>query len=248
MKKRLDVLLVERGLAQSRDRAQALILSGDVLVNDVPCTKAGTPIPEEAAIRLRKDDFPYVSRGALKIIAALDTFVISPAGRVAMDIGASTGGFTQVLLERGAEKVVAVDVGTNQMDWKIRSDPRVVCLEKTNARYLEWESVGHKIDVIVMDVSFISIEKILPALLPFFRDTTDLAALIKPQFEVGRDEVGKGGIVQDEAARQAAVERVTKTALGLGLERRGLINSPITGTDGNIEYLAHFRMGLSRGV
>jgi len=240
-KKRLDVILVERGLAQSRERAQSLILSGNVLVKDQPCTKAGTPFPGDVEIRLREKDHPYVSRGALKLKKALEEFRVAVDGKIGLDVGASTGGFTQILLLGGAVKVFAVDVGHNQMDWSIRSDPRVVCIEKTNARSLEFSLIGQKVDVIVVDVSFISLEKIFSALIAFMTEDTDLVTLVKPQFEVGREEVGKGGIVQSEAARDEVNERLSEFAGGLGLIRRGLIKSPITGTDGNIEYLAHWK-------
>ena len=240
-KKRIDVLLVERGLVQSRERAQALILAGKVLVADTPCTKAGASFPEDVAIRLREADHPYVSRGALKLKAALEVFGIKVSGKVAADIGASTGGFTQILLEAGAVKVIAIDVGFNQMDWKIRNDPRVECIEKMNARNLTEDVIRQKVDVAVVDVSFISLDKILPSLLPFVVPDGDVVSLIKPQFEVGRDDVGKGGIVTSAAARAESVERITQVAKTLGWERVGLIDSPITGTDGNIEYLAHWQ-------
>jgi len=242
LKKRLDVLLVERGLSMSRERAQAMILTGDVLVNDTPCTKSGTSFPENVAIRLRKPDHPYVSRGALKLERALDEFKIDVTGKVAMDIGASTGGFTQILLLRGAVKVFALDVGHNQMDWSIRTDPRVVCLEKINARSLEYPVIGQKVDTIVVDVSFISLRLIFPALIQFMKPETDLISLIKPQFEAGRSEVGKGGIVQSEEVYQNVIKTITETAQDLGLIRQSLINSPITGTDGNREFLAHWRL------
>jgi 23S rRNA (cytidine1920-2'-O)/16S rRNA (cytidine1409-2'-O)-methyltransferase len=241
VKKRIDVLLVERGLVQSRERAQALILAGKVLVADTPCTKAGASFPEDVEIRLREADHPYVSRGALKLKAALEAFKISVKGKRAADIGASTGGFTQILLEGGAEKVFAIDVGHNQMDWKIRNDPRVVCIEKVNARNLTPEVIRQNIDIAVVDVSFISLDKIFPSLFPFLLPEGDVVSLIKPQFEVGRDDVGKGGIVTSEAARLETINRITEVAKGLGWERVGLIDSPITGTDGNIEYLAHWR-------
>lgn len=240
-KKRIDVLLVERGLVQSRERAQALILAGKVLVADTPCTKAGASFSEDVEIRLREADHPYVSRGALKLKAALEKFEIAVSGKTAIDVGASTGGFTQILLEGGALKVIALDVGFNQMDWKIRNDPRVECVEKVNARYLTAEIIRQKVDVAVIDVSFISLDKIFPALFPFVSDGGDVVSLIKPQFEVGRDEVGKGGIVTSETARKESVNRITEVAKSLGWERVGLIESPITGTDGNIEFLAHWR-------
>ncbi|MBC7384641.1 MAG: TlyA family RNA methyltransferase [Cryobacterium sp.] len=240
-RKRLDLLLVDRGLAQSRERAQALILAGKVLVDDEPAKKAGTAYLLSVAIRLREPDHPYVSRGALKLIGALDTFLISVIGKVGLDIGASTGGFTQVLLERGASKVIAIDVGTNQMDWKIRSDPRVTCLEKTNARNLKEEDIRQKVDIVVMDVSFISLDKIFPAVFPLVHKGGDVVTLVKPQFEVGKADVGRGGIVTSDVARRNSLERITEFAKTLGWNRVQWVESPITGTDGNIEYLAHWR-------
>ena len=242
MKKRLDVLLVERGLAPTRQRAQGLIMSGCVLISDEPITKPGQSVSEDAAIRVRGQDHPYVSRGALKLVAALDQFKILVEGKVGLDIGASTGGFTEVLLQRGAVKVFAIDVGHNQMDWRLRADPRVQLFEKTNARHLQFDQLSTRVDVIVVDVSFISLDKILPALIQFsVPGETEWLTLIKPQFEVGREKVGKGGIVTSDADRQEVVERITQFAGGLGLERRGLIDSPIAGTDGNKEFLAWWR-------
>ncbi len=240
-KKRLDVLLVERGIAQSRERAQALILSGNVLVKDSPSTKAGTAFPVDIEIRLREADHPYVSRGALKLKKALEKFSINVRGKTTLDVGASTGGFTEILLENGALSVIALDVGFNQMDWKIRNDPRVICIEKTNARYLTFEQIRQKVDVAVIDVSFISLDKILPSVFPLVNKGGDVVTLIKPQFEVGRDKIGRGGIVQSAEAREEAVNRITEVVKGLGWKRIHLIDSPITGTDGNIEYLAHWR-------
>jgi 23S rRNA (cytidine1920-2'-O)/16S rRNA (cytidine1409-2'-O)-methyltransferase len=242
VKKRIDLLLVERGLAPSRERAQSLILAGNVLVNDTPVTKAGHSVDTDAQIRIRGEDHPYVSRGGIKLAAALDHFGVAVEGRVGLDVGASTGGFTQVLLLKGATRVFAVDVGHNQMDWKIRTDPRVQVIEKVNARYLKLEQIGTRADVIVVDVSFISLAKILPALLPFAHAQTDWITLIKPQFEVGRENVGKGGIVTDETERRKAVERLAQVGERLGLSQIGLIESPITGTDGNKEFLAHWKL------
>jgi 23S rRNA (cytidine1920-2'-O)/16S rRNA (cytidine1409-2'-O)-methyltransferase len=241
MKKRLDLHLVEKGLAPTRQRAQALILSGNVLVNDEPVTKAGHSISDDATVRIRGEDHPYVSRGGVKLARALEAFHVSAQGRTALDVGASTGGFSHVLLLGGAAKIFAVDVGHNQLDWKIRSDQRVVVHEKINAREMAFEPIGQTVDLIVMDVSFISIEKILPNLLQFATPETDWITLIKPQFEVGREKVGKGGIVSSEEDRQEVVERLTRFGETLGLRRVGLIESPITGTDGNKEFLAHWK-------
>lgn len=242
MKKRIDVLLVERGLAPTRERAQSLVLAGKVLVGDVPITKSGHAVEESAEIRIKGEDHPYVSRGGLKLASALERFGVSARDRVALDIGASTGGFTHVLLLGGARKVFAVDVGHNQMDWAIRKDPRVVVHEKVNARHMEYELIGEKVDLIVVDVSFISLDKILPAALAFAHPETDWITLIKPQFEVGKDKVGKGGIVTSEEDRQEAVSRLVTFGETLGLRQLGLIESPITGTQGNKEFLAHWKL------
>lgn len=240
-KKRLDILVVEKGLCKSRERAQRLILANEVLVDDVPATKAGVLYSIDAVIRLRNPDLPYVSRGALKLIKALDFFKIDVNQRVGLDVGASTGGFTEVLLERGATHVVALDAGINQLDWKIRSDSRVKVLEKVNARYLKFEDLGQFFDVITVDVSFISLTKILPALRLFMDEKTDLVTLIKPQFEVGRDEIGKGGIVRSEESRKTVVEKVRLFGESIHLKYINETISPITGTDGNVEYLAHWK-------
>lgn len=242
MKKRIDLLLVERGLAPTRERAQSLILAGKVLVDDHPVTKPGHSISEEAPIRVKGEDHPYVSRGGLKLAAALDTFGVSVQDRVALDIGASTGGFTHVLLLRGVSQVFAVDVGHNQLDWSIRNDPRVVVHEKINARHMEFGLIGRQVDLIVVDVSFISLTMILPAALSFAHPETDWITLIKPQFEVGKDKVGKGGIVTSEEDRQEAVERLVRFGETLGLRHLGLIESPIKGTQGNKEFLAHWKL------
>jgi len=241
MKKRIDILLVEKQLAPTRERAQSLILSGNVLVDDVPVTKAGQQVSESAQIRIRGEDHPYVSRGGVKLAAALDSFHVHVEGRTGLDVGASTGGFTHVLLLRGAKKVHAIDVGHNQLDWKIRQDPRVVVKEKINARNLEFDVIGERVDLIVVDVSFISLDKIFPSLMQFSQPETDWITLIKPQFEVGKENVGKGGIVTSEDARQQAISRLVEFGKTLGLKLLGLIESPITGTQGNIEYLAHWK-------
>ena len=241
-KRRLDLLLVERGLVSSREKAQGLILSGNVLVNDEPMTKPGQSFLESVTIRVRGVDHPYVSRGGIKLAAALDTFQIDVQGKIGLDIGASTGGFTHVLLLRGITKVHAIDVGHNQLDWKIRKDPRVVVKEKINARALEFNQVGEQVDIIVVDVSFISLAKILPALIQFAKPSTDWVTLIKPQFEVGKEKVGKNGIVTSEVDRLEIVQTLTETGKSLGLKRLGLLESPITGTEGNKEFLAHWKL------
>lgn len=244
-KKRIDLLLVERGLAPSRERAQALLLSGAVLVNEQKITKSGTTVAEDCEIRLLGADHGYVSRGALKLIAALDAWSVSIKDRVGLDVGASTGGFTQVLLERGARRVHAIDVGHNQLDWKIRSDARVVVKEGVNARYLTAEDLPESVDVIVIDVSFISLAKILPATLAFASADADWVTLIKPQFEAGREHIDKGGIVRSEEVRRRVVEEVKSAGESLGLRSVGLIESPITGSEGNIEYLMHWKRAES---
>lgn len=243
-KKRIDVLLVERGFATTRQRAQSLILAGKVLVNDEPQSKPGHSVPEDSLIRIRGEDHPYVSRGGLKLQAALDQFGISVSGKIALDIGASTGGFTHVLLLNQVKRVHAIDVGHSQMDWQIRQDPRVIVREKLNARYLEFDQVGERVDLIVIDVSFISLDKIFPALLQFSSLETDWITLIKPQFEVGRENVGKGGVVTSDFHRQEVVDKITRFGESLGLMRRGLIESPIVGTAGNKEFLAHWKLSL----
>ena len=241
---RLDTLLVERGLAASRERARALILAGQVRVDGQPVTKAGAPVSAGADVTVETPDHPYVGRGGLKLAHALDSFRIEPVGRLALDIGASTGGFTDALLQRGAARVVALDVGHGQLDWKLRSDPRVVVLERVNARTLEPEQLppdARKFDIVTIDVSFISLRQILPVLPPLLADGGDVIALVKPQFEAGRHEVGKGGIVRDEAVQARTVDDVSRAAEGLGFERAGMVESPITGMEGNREFLVHFR-------
>lgn len=243
-KKRIDLILVEKSLAPSRERAQALILAGHVLVNDVPVVKAGQLVFEDAQIRIRGQEHPYVSRGGLKLEAALKAFGIPVSGRVALDIGASTGGFTHVLLLGGVQKVFAIDVGQNQMDWKVRSDPRVIVHEKVNARYIQFDQVGQTVDLIVVDVSFISLEKILPALLQFSDENTDWVTLVKPQFEVGKDRVGKGGVVTSSQAHQEVLEKIVEFGKLNNLNAVKWIESPIKGTEGNKEFLVHWKRKL----
>jgi 23S rRNA (cytidine1920-2'-O)/16S rRNA (cytidine1409-2'-O)-methyltransferase len=242
MKTRLDQLLVDRGLAPSRERARALILAGDVSVDGRPATKAGVSIAPDAEVVLRAPDHPYVSRGGLKLVHALDTFHIDPAGMTALDIGASTGGFTDVLLQRGAMRVVALDVGHNQIDWKIRSDARVVVLEGVNARYLTPDQLpadARTFGLVTIDVSFISLRHILPVVPPLLAAGAHVIALVKPQFEAGRDDVGKGGIVRDERIHARVIDEVIEAARQAGFTKRGLEPSPITGTEGNREFLLH---------
>jgi 23S rRNA (cytidine1920-2'-O)/16S rRNA (cytidine1409-2'-O)-methyltransferase len=238
-KMRLDRLLTERNLAESRERGQALIIAGQVLVNGQKVDKAGTLVRADADVRILGEQMPYVSRGGLKLEKALAEFTIDVKDKTALDAGASTGGFTDCLLQHGAKKVYSVDVGYGQMAWKIRQDPRVVVIERVNLREMDPSLVPERIDIIVIDVSFISLEKVIPSLMRFLRPGGEIVALIKPQFEVGKGQVGKGGIVRDEAARDEAVEGVRRFVQEQGLEVRGIIPSPITGQDGNVEYLMH---------
>jgi 23S rRNA (cytidine1920-2'-O)/16S rRNA (cytidine1409-2'-O)-methyltransferase len=241
---RLDVLLVERGLVASRERARAMILAGQVRVNGGVQSKAGHPTPHDADLSLIEPDHPYVSRGGVKLAHALDVFAIDPAGRVALDVGASTGGFTDVLLRRGATRVIALDVGHGQLDWRIRSDPRVHVIERVNARTLTPEQLpedARAFDLAVMDLSFISVRQVLPALRPLLVAGADLVVLVKPQFEAGREEVGKGGLVRDPAVHERVIGEVSASASALGLSRVAMTESPITGSEGNREFFLHLR-------
>ena len=237
---------MDRGLAASRERAQALILAGKVLVDEQKMEKAGAQVGPESAIRLLGDDLKYVSRGGLKLERALDHWKMNVAGKVCLDVGASTGGFTDCLLQRGATRVIAVDTGYGQLDFKLRQDARVRLLEKTNARYLTRENVGETADLIVMDVAFISATLLLPAVVaaafpesPQERRGHQIVVLVKPQFEAGREAVGKGGIVRDETAQMAAVDRVRTALHGLGAAQTDVIESPILGAEGNREFLLY---------
>jgi 23S rRNA (cytidine1920-2'-O)/16S rRNA (cytidine1409-2'-O)-methyltransferase len=240
---RIDKLLVERGLAESRTKAQAMVMAGVVLVNEQRVEKPSEQVTTDSQIRIKHADDPtsrYVGRGGLKLEAALKKFQIDPHGLVCLDVGASTGGFTDCLLQNGAAKVFAIDVGHNQIDWRLRSDPRVEVREGINARYLQAQDFPINFDLGVVDVSFISVTKILPAVVPLLRPEGSMVVLIKPQFEVGRGEVGSGGVVRDEEKRKRVVDQVNEFATGLGLELCGVIESPIKGAEGNIEYLAHY--------
>jgi 23S rRNA (cytidine1920-2'-O)/16S rRNA (cytidine1409-2'-O)-methyltransferase len=239
IKIRLDRLLVDRGIVESRERGQALILAGQVLVNGLKRDKAGALVPEDADIRVTGEQLPYVSRGGLKLEAALREFAVDVAGKTALDVGASTGGFTDCLLQHGCRKVFSVDVGYGQMAWKLRQDQRVVAIERTNIRQIDPTIVSEPVDIVVIDVSFISLDKVLPSIMRFLNPASELITLIKPQFEVGRDKVGKGGIVRDEAAREEAVARVRAFVQEQGFDVKGVIPSPITGQDGNVEYLLY---------
>jgi 23S rRNA (cytidine1920-2'-O)/16S rRNA (cytidine1409-2'-O)-methyltransferase len=240
MRHRLDQLVVDRGLAPSRERARALILAGQVTVAGQPVTKAGTAVDPEAPIELAAPDHPYVGRGGLKLAHALETFGIAVAGRECLDIGASTGGFTDVLLQRGAARVVALDVGHGQLDWTLRSDPRVVVVERFNARALTPADLPSPVDLVVIDVSFISLRQILPVVPPVLRRHADVVALVKPQFEAGRAEVRKG-IIHDERVRERVADEVAAAGAEVGLTRVGSTRSPITGQKGNVEILLHLR-------
>jgi 23S rRNA (cytidine1920-2'-O)/16S rRNA (cytidine1409-2'-O)-methyltransferase len=237
---RLDQLVTDKGLAASRERARALILAGQVVVNGSPVTKAGTAVDSEAQVELRAPDHPYVGRGGVKLAHALDTFQIAVAGREALDIGASTGGFTDVLLQRGAIRVIALDVGHGQLDWTLRNDPRVIVLEHFNARHLTPAVLPGPVDLVTIDVSFISLTQILPVVPPLLREDADVIALVKPQFEAGRAEVKKG-IVRDPVIHSRVVEQVSSKAAEVGLTPMGSIPSPITGQKGNVEFLLHLR-------
>lgn len=238
-KKRLDVLLVERGLAESRERAQALILAGDVQIAGRVMDKASTQIDAHAELTIRAP-LPYVSRGGYKLAGALDAFNVDPNGFVCADIGASTGGFTDVLLQRGAKKIYAIDVGYGQLAWKLRQDARVVVMDRVNARYLE--KLPERVDLVVIDVSFISLEHILRVAQTLLKPHTgQIIALIKPQFEAGKNEVGRGGIVRDPQVHRAVQEKIARFSESLGLRVNGIIESPIVGTEGNVEFLICLR-------
>lgn len=234
---RIDQLLLDKGLVESRQRAQALILAGKVLVNREPVTKAGTRVLTSAEVMVKEEGTPYVSRGALKIEEALNTLEIDVTQHVCMDIGASTGGFTDCLLQHGAAKVYAVDVGYGQLAWSLRSDPRVVVLERTNIRYLTDEQVPEKVDLVTIDTSFISLKLVVPAAMNFLKKEGRILALIKPQFEVGKGKVGKGGVVKDPALHTEVIETLTQFFHGLGLVREDVIPSPILGPKGNREFI-----------
>ncbi len=240
-KKRLDVVMSERGLVPSRARAQALILAGKVRLRGEVETKAGTQVEADARIEIIEPDHPWVSRGALKLVAALDEFGISPDGIDCLDIGASTGGFTEVLLERGARRVIALDVGRGQLDWRLRNDSRVVVMEGVNARHLDAVDLPFAASLATIDVSFISLRLVVPALLPHLAAGACLVCLVKPQFEAGRDQVGKGGIVRDEAVRRQTIDATVAALVDRGLDLVGVIPSPIKGQKGNLEELAVFR-------
>jgi 23S rRNA (cytidine1920-2'-O)/16S rRNA (cytidine1409-2'-O)-methyltransferase len=233
-------LVVNRGLAPSRERARALVIAGQISVDGASITKAGTQVDESADVAIITPDHPYVGRGGLKLAHALDTFQIEVAGRQCLDIGASTGGFTDVMLQRGAARVVALDVGHGQLDWRLRNDPRVVVIEHMNARRLTLEALPARVDLVTIDVSFISLSKILPVVPPLLNAGADIVALVKPQFEAGRTEVRKG-IIRDPAVHERVLAEVAAAGTEVGLASVASTPSPVTGQKGNVEFLVHFR-------
>lgn len=241
MKERIDKILVDRGLVQGRDRAKAVIMEGKVSVNGIKVIKAGTMIDTDSDIDLKGSGQPYVSRGGLKLEAALDHFRINPAGMTVMDVGSSTGGFTDCMLKRGAGRVYCIDVGYGQLAWSLRTDPRVTVIERANIRHLEKDRISDSVDIASIDLSFISLTKVLTKIKEFLRADGEIVALVKPQFEVGRADVGKGGIVRDEGKRISAVNSVRGFAEGNGFIIIGEFKSPVAGQKGNIEYFLYMR-------
>ena len=241
---RADLLLVARGLAPSREKARALILAGQVYSGERRVEKAGHRLPVEASLHVR-EGLPYVGRGGLKLEAALDRFGVDPAGKRCLDVGASTGGFTDCLLQRGAARVFAVDVGYGQLAWKLRTDVRVTVLERTNFRNISFDALPHDLDLASVDVSFISLRLILPRLRDFLQNGADALVLVKPQFEAGRKNVGKGGIVRDPAVRQGVLADILAAAVEEGFKVCGSMDCPVPGADGNVEFLAHLNKVLS---
>lgn len=239
MKERLDVLLVKRNLAASREKAKAIIMSGNVFVDGQREDKAGTTFPEEVQIEVRGHTLPYVSRGGLKLEKAIHNFDVSVDGKVCTDVGSSTGGFTDCMLQNGAKKVFAIDVGRGQLDWKLRQDERVVCMEKTNIRYVTPEDLGEPIDFSSIDVSFISLTKVLFPIHEYLTEHGQIVALIKPQFEAGREKVGKKGVVREKSTHLEVIDMVIQYAMSIGFAVLNLEFSPIKGPEGNIEYLVH---------
>ncbi len=247
-KERLDQLLVQRGLCETRSKAQAVIMSGQVYVDGQKCDKAGTSVDSEAEIEVRGNHCPFVSRGGLKLEKALRDFGVDPTGYVCSDSGASTGGFTDCLLQKGAKKVFAIDVGYGQLAWSIRTDPRVVCMERTNIRYVTPEDLGEPLDLSVVDVSFISLKIVLPAIRNLLKPTGQILCLIKPQFEAGKEKVGKKGVVRDPAIHQEVLDNFVSLAGELGMTLRNLTFSPVKGPEGNIEFLGHLSMEAEGGI
>ena len=248
MKERLDVLLVSQGLAASREKAKAIIMSGNVLVNGQREDKAGTMIDVKAEITVKGGQLKYVSRGGLKLEKAMSHFDLTLEGRVCMDVGASTGGFTDCMLQNGAVKVYSVDVGHGQLDWKLRNDPRVVCIEKTNIRYVTPEQIEEPAAFVSIDVSFISLTKVLPPVRELMTEDGEIVCLIKPQFEAGREKVGKKGVVRDPAVHEEVLQNFLALAAELELTVRNLTFSPVRGPEGNIEFLGHLSMEPQGGI
>ena len=240
-KRRLDNLLLERGIVQSRERAKGLILSGDVRVNGNPVNKAGILVDEDAEIKLTGKDIPYVSRGGLKLEKAIKEFNINVKDKVAIDVGASTGGFTDCLLQYGVKKVYAVDVGYGQLAWKLRKDPRVVVIERKNIRYIKPSDIGEQVDIATIDVSFISLKLVLPAVKNLLKDNGEIIALIKPQFEIGKGEVGRGGVVREKEKHEKVISEIKSFAIDLGLKVLNVTESPIAGQKGNVEFLIYLQ-------
>jgi len=238
-RERLDKLLMERGLVASREEGRGRILAGDVLVNEQPLTKAGTLVDKQAAIRLKERISPYVSRGGSKLEAALQGFAIDVAGKTVLDVGASTGGFTDCLLAHGAQQVFAVDVGYGQLDWRLRNDPRVLVFEKTNIRHLELDALPRPADLATIDVSFISLKLVIPQVKTLLVPDGSIVALIKPQFEVGKGKVGKGGVVRSHEEHERVIEEIRSAAVKLGYAVRGVIESPLLGPAGNKEFFIY---------
>lgn len=247
-KERIDKILVERGMVTSRERARALIMEGKVLVNGQLVDKAGIRVGIDSDIKLCGEDNKYVSRGGLKLEGAIKAFGIDPKDKIVMDVGASTGGFTDCVLQFGAKKVYAVDVGYGQLSWKLRNDPRVVNLERRNIRYLKRDEIGEEIDLILIDTSFISIEKFLSHVLCFLKDGGEILCLIKPQFEVGKGEVGKGGVVKDPVLHRKVIERISKFSEQLGLKVMGTVESPLLGPKGNKEFFIYLKKNEKRNT
>lgn len=238
-KERLDVMLVNRGMVESREKAKAIIMAGEVFVDGQREDKAGSMFKEECHIEIRGEKMRYVSRAGYKLEKAVNVFEVKLEGLTCMDVGASTGGFTDCMLQNGAVKIFAVDVGTNQLDWKLRSDERVISMEKTNMRYVTPETIGEQVDFVSIDVSFISVTKLLPAIKPIMKDGAHIVCLIKPQFEAGREQVGKGGIVRDAKVHKQVIGMIGSFFAAAGFNLLGLDYSPIKGTEGNIEYLLY---------
>lgn len=241
MKERLDVLLVKRNLAESREKAKAIIMAGSVFVDGEREDKAGSSFPADVRIEVKGHALPYVSRGGLKLEKALANFDVTVEGKVCTDVGSSTGGFTDCMLQSGAVKVFAIDVGRGQLDWKLRQDERVVCMEKTNIRYVTPEDIGEPVDFSSIDVSFISLTKVLEPIRGYLRSDGESVALIKPQFEAGREKVGKKGVVREKSTHHEVIEKVAQYANTIGFEVLNIDFSPIKGPEGNIEYLIHLR-------